>query len=328
MKHLIRKFKERFWREQWNIAVFRGEVADLIEGRVSQKDLQWLFSDHKNGFCADPFLVENNNSTFLFYEEFEYDKQKGRIMVSELLEDADGKIVAEEGEVVFDYDKHVSYPFMFSFNGEMFMLPETSAENEIALFRATKFPVDWVKETVLIPDFAGIDATLHFAKGKWWIFCSDAKNGTNDSLHIFYANDLFGPWQEHKKNPVKTGFKNSRMAGAIFSWEGKTIRAAQNCEETYGKEIVLNEIQTLSEENFREKELFTLNLHKKVEYSEGMHTISASEHFVAIDAKRFLGARKYLDHLNVKRKNLGKKIAQLFQKKSSLAIIRKEKEPT
>lgn len=314
MKHLIQKFKEKFWKEQWNIAVFRGNVSDLMEGKVGQKDLNWLFSEYKEGFCADPFLVENEGSTFLFFEDFEYKKQKGRIMVSELSENENGQIVAGKARVVFDTDKHVSYPFIFSYDGKMYMIPETSADNEIALFQAVDFPLKWKKEKVLIPDFAGIDATLHFEKGKWWIFCSDDRMGGNENLHIFHADDLFGKWEEHKLNPVKLDIKNSRMAGSFFSWNGKLIRPAQNCQGTYGKEIVLSEIEELSEDGFREREIMTLTTGDKSEYPEGMHTISVGDGFVAIDAKKFLGIRKYLDFWNSKQKEWIAKIKQVFQK--------------
>ncbi len=323
MGYFIRKIKERFWKEQWSIAVFRGKASDLLEGQINQNDLQWLFSDYKKGFCADPFVIEDGKSVFLFYEQFEYDKQKGRIMVSELIEDEDGKITTTESEVAIERDKHISYPFVFSFNGEMFMIPETSAENEIALYKAIDFPLKWERERVLIPNFAGIDATLHFADGKWWIFCSNAKSGANENLYIFYAEDLFGIWQEHKKNPVKIDIEDSRMAGSFLLWKGKTIRVAQNCKRTYGEEVVLNELEILSIEDFKEKELYALSLSNKSEYSEGMHTISASEHFVAIDAKRFLGIRKYLDKWNSKRKVCLVKVGKVFQKKSLLGIIKK-----
>ncbi len=325
MRYLIAKIKERFWREQWNVAVFRGKISDLMEGNVAQKDLQWLFSDCKKSFCADPFIVEIADSIFLFYEEFEYDKQKGRIMVSELIESKDGNVTANKGKVVFDSKEHFSYPFIFSFDGEIFMIPETSDKNEIALYKAKNFPLSWEKEKVLIPNFAGIDATLHFESGKWWIFCSNKKKGANKNLYIFYAEDIFGKWYAHKKNPVKRDIKNSRMAGEIFHWKGKIIRPSQNCKETYGKEIVLNEIRRLSTDSFKEQELYALNLSNELEYSKGMHTISSSEHFVVIDAKRFLGIRKYLDHWNLRRKLLIEKIKGVFQKDALLGIISKDK---
>ena len=179
MKIIIRKFKEYFWKEQWNIAIFRGKISDFVEGKIKEKDLNWLFSDYKNSFCADPFLIEKNGSTFLFFEEFEYKKQKGRIMVSEILEDESGAIFASEAKVALDHDNHISYPFVFSYDGKIFMLPETSSKKEVALYRATNFPLEWKKEKVLINNFAGMDATLHFSKDRWWIFCSDDKLGCN-----------------------------------------------------------------------------------------------------------------------------------------------------
>ncbi len=268
----------------------------------------------KNSFCADPFLIEKYVSTFLFFEEFEYKKQKGRIMVSEIFEGKGGAIFASEAKVALDHDNHISYPFVFSYDGEIFMLPETSSEKEIALYRATDFPLEWKKEKVLISNFAGIDATLHFADNRWWIFCSDDKLGCNENLCIFYAEDLFGKWKAHKQNPVKSDIRSSRMAGPLFFWKKQLIRPAQNCEGTYGKEIILNKIKSLSIENFKEKSISTFATNEKSEYKEGMHTISASEKFVVIDAKKFLGIRRFLDPWNSKRKALRNKIRQVFQK--------------
>lgn len=316
MQFLIRKFKKYFWKEQWSIAIFRGKIADFVEGNIKEKDLNWLFSDYKDGFRADPFLIEKGTETFLFFEEFEYAKQKGRIMVSKIIEDERGKILASKAKVALEKDTHISYPFVFSYNEDVFMLPETSSENEIALYRAIKFPLKWEKEKVLIPNFAGIDATLHFAKNKWWIFCADEKIGGNKNLQIFFADDLFGEWKAHSQNPVKRDIQGSRMAGALFVWKGKLIRPAQNCEGTYGKAIVLNEVTDFSTENFKEKTVSTFTTNKKSEYSEGMHTISASEYFVTIDAKKFLGIRKLLDPWNYRRKEFQAKIKKMFQKKS------------
>ncbi len=321
MKSIIKKFKEYFWKEHWNIAVFKGNISDFVEGKIKQKDLNWLFGDKENGFCADPFLIEYEDKIFLFFEEFEYKKQKGRIMVSELTESSDGKINAGEKMIVYDYEKHLSYPFVFVYNEVVYMIPETSSENEIALYKATNFPLKWEKEKVLIPNFAGIDTTLHFSQNKWWIFCSNDKIGCNESLYIFYADDLFGKWESHNHNPVKLDLGNSRMAGPIFCWGNKIVRPAQNCKETYGKEIVLNEIKKISTEDFDEEALGAFAINDKSLYSKGMHTISSSENFVAIDAKKFFGARKYLDVINWKRKAIFTKLRQVFQKDSQLDII-------
>lgn len=321
MKKIVNKFKEYFWREHWDIAVFRGSVDDFIEGRVKQENLNWLFSDFKDSFCADPFLLEVGNKAYLFFEEFEYKKQKGRIMVSELLESENGKLDVSSPEVVFDSEKHLSYPFVFMYNGEAYMIPETSDQNEVALYKATKFPLKWKKERVLIPNFAGIDATLHFSNNRWWIFCSNDRIGCNESLYAFYADDLFDEWTSHNHNPLKLDAENSRMAGSVFAWEGNLIRPAQNCKKTYGKEIVLNKINKLTTEDFDEEVVGVFATSKKSRYPEGMHTISSSENFVAIDAKRFLGARKYLDAVNWKRKSLVSKFRGLFQKRSQVDII-------
>ena len=90
----------------------------------------------KDRFYADPFLIERDGKTFIFLEDLRYSEGRALISCCEL--DADGT----PGPVfeVLRRPYHLSYPFLFEENGEIYMIPETKSNRTVELYRATKFP--------------------------------------------------------------------------------------------------------------------------------------------------------------------------------------------
>ena len=46
---------------------------------------------------------------------------------------------------------HLSYPFVYSWNGSVYMVPESSSQGVLNLYRATDFPLHWKLVKVLCP---------------------------------------------------------------------------------------------------------------------------------------------------------------------------------
>jgi hypothetical protein len=57
----------------------------------------------------------------------------------------------------------------------------------------------------------------------------------------------------HPSNPIVSDVRRARPAGRIFLRDGKLIRPAQDSSRRYGGAIVLNEIEVLTETDYREK---------------------------------------------------------------------------
>ncbi len=93
---------------------------------------------------------------------------------------------------------HLSYPQVFERDGAIWMLPEASASGRLTLYRASAFPDRWIAETVLVEGEIS-DATLLEHGGLLWLFATDRDGygSTSDTLVVFCAPALAGPWKPH-----------------------------------------------------------------------------------------------------------------------------------
>lgn len=196
-------------------------------------------------FWADPFVAEFRGKHYLFFEELVYDVGKGRICVLEI--DHNGN--PTQPKVVLEEPYHLSYPFVFEWEGHHYMIPESSQAGEVQLYQASEFPYRWDRVSSLITTKPALDATLFEHDDLWWMFLV----GADYELLVYYAEAPLGPWQPHKRNPVKCDIRSCRPAGRPFHRDGKLLRPAQDCSIRYGYSVVLNEIVTLTTQDFEER---------------------------------------------------------------------------
>lgn len=88
---------------------------------------------------ADPLLFHWDGKRYLFCEAFEDKTGRGAIAVTELQDD--GRM--EQPHVVLREEFHLSFPTVFAWQDEIWMLPETSADHAINLYRCVEFPDRW-----------------------------------------------------------------------------------------------------------------------------------------------------------------------------------------
>jgi hypothetical protein len=209
----------------------------------------------KTCFWADPHLVAREGRYYAFVEEYPYATGKGRIAVLEI--DADG--VHSAATPVLERDYHLSYPFVFEHGGELYMVPESSENRTVDLYRCTGFPLHWEHVETLLPDVAATDTTLLRRDGRWWLFTNliDFDGASfSEELYIFHSETLVGgEWKAHRRNPVISDARRARPAGAFIERGGRVLRPAQDCSVRYGYAIRLHEIVTLTEDVYLEKEV-------------------------------------------------------------------------
>jgi hypothetical protein len=114
-----------------------------------------------------------------------------------------------------------------------------------------------------------------------------------DSSNYFDRVDLFyeenGALLECENNPVKRDIDNARGAGKIFKFDGKLIRPAQNCGNSYGEKLNFNEVVNITKHSFEEKPLCDISvksiaLNKSNVYT-GIHTYNKVANVEVIDLK-------------------------------------------
>ncbi|HKR13158.1 MAG TPA: hypothetical protein VJT15_13945 [Pyrinomonadaceae bacterium] len=254
-RYLASKFQAAFNSDQWALAYrFRTGPGDANNTLYRFKRL----TPPKDRFWADPFAIKDGGKDgeryYVFLEELLYETNKGHISVIEL----DRKGVVKGPTKVLEREYHLSYPFVFEWNGHYYMVPESAANKTIELYRAKTFPYVWQLEKVLMTDVRAKDATLAEIDGKWWMFVSLSEHSIPDELSLFIADTPLGPWTPHARNPVKSDVRGSRPAGALFEWNGDVYRPAQDSSGRYGYAISINRIMQLDEDGFSEEHVSSI----------------------------------------------------------------------
>ena len=188
-------------------------------------------------------------------------------------------------------DHHLSYPYVIEDEGELFMIPETKANQSIELYKCVNFPFEWRFEKILIDNIQAVDSTILRHDDKYWLFCNVVENegiSSHDELFLFYSDNLqSSEWKKHPGNPIVSDVRKSRPAGNIFIEGGKLWRPSQDSAKQYGHGMKLNEIIELTETTYKEvtrKEIYPDwddELH-------ATHTMNHIEKLTVIDGLRYL----------------------------------------
>ena len=231
-------------------------------------------------FWADPFPVYSQGSFFIFLEESPIGIDQGHISIMEIT--GSGKVTP--CETVLERDYHLSYPFVFSWRDQWYMIPETCQVGRVEVYKSVEFPRRWELLQVLLDDVRAVDTTLVQRDGRWWMFTNIAPFGgsTWDELHVFFSDNPLGPWTPHARNPVKSDVRSARPAGRLFELRGKLIRPAQDCSSGYGSGIVMHQIDRLTPTEFAEREVARIlpHWHPRI---RGTHTYNWIPGLTVID---------------------------------------------
>ncbi|HUQ27157.1 MAG TPA: hypothetical protein VM051_01105 [Usitatibacter sp.] len=262
--------------EQWSLA-FR--FVDIEPWTGSLAGFHRLAPPH-DGFWADPFPIQRNGKSYVFFEELPAAKGRAHISVMEV--DREGR--ASKPERVLERDYHLSYPFLVEDGGQLYMVPETAENRTVEIYRCIDFPRRWRRERVLLDNLVAADATLHQANGRWWMFANVAANGAeiHDELHVFTSDKLLGDWQPLAGNPVKSDVRGARPAGRLFTQGGKLYRPSQICAPLYGAGVALQRVTRLDDE-FEEQEERRI-VPAQGEGVLGLHTINRAGDLSVTDA--------------------------------------------
>ncbi|MCK1736819.1 hypothetical protein IVA79_23350 [Bradyrhizobium sp. 138] len=209
-----------------------------------------VLGDPGNHFYADPVPINWQGRTFVFFEDLDHRVGKGIISAIEFGDSGPvGEVVP-----VLEEPWHLSYPFLIEDGGELWMIPESSTNGDVALYKCVRFPDRWERHATLLSGLELADVTitrhngLHYLFGAW----RDGTGGYSDSLAIYYADHLLGPWLPHASNPVLIDRASTRPAGNFVTLNDKLWRPIQNCTDGYGAALALAEVVELSPTAFKQ----------------------------------------------------------------------------
>jgi hypothetical protein len=268
------------FRRLWYIRL-RQRGQDLTRGWSEEHLLvRW-----KRGHVyADPFLFEHGGRHHLFCEEMPLGATRAVISHAELHLDG---TAADPPIPVLARPYHLSYPFVFAHEGEVFLIPETSAAGRVELYRAVGFPNTWRREAILLDDLDAADATIFSHGDRLWLFAAVAAADASslDELHLFWADTPRGPWHAHPRNPVVSDVRCARPAGAVQQWGSRLVRPGQDGSRRYGGAISFREIDVLSASDYAEHEIARLEP-GDLGVARATHTYASDGRFEAVDLRR------------------------------------------
>jgi hypothetical protein len=270
------QWRRRRWLNQWQIGYY---FTDEDEVGCRLERLRYL-APPMDRVWADPFAFEREGRYFVFCEEQPVGSPKAHIAVIEVSED--GK--QGEARIALRRPYHLSYPFVFAWQGSLYMLPETGENGTVELYRCEAFPLDWRLHRVLIDGISAYDATLWRDGDRWWMFVSVAEPGadSSDELHLYWSATPLGPWTAHRRNPVVSDVRCARPAGPLFSSGGKLYRPGQDCSLIYGHSLSINRVDVLREDEYRETAVERIAPGWRKDISR-VHTFGRSKRLRVID---------------------------------------------
>ena len=281
MNSIITKIRKTMFPETWCVAYRK--IENDKECLLYNKEKPFtVLPNTKSLWCADPFLFEKDGALYIFFEVLDYIKRKGLIGYRQLTDSGFGEIT-----VIYEGDNHLSFPFIYEEDDNVYIIPESAHDNCLFRLKCTDFPDKWEYDKTLIEEKL-VDTVLYNEDGtNIYITERVVTEGVFDRLDIFVDNE--GVIKEFASNPVKTEAANARGAGCLFRCDGDLIRPSQDCSSSYGGKLNFNKIITLSESEFQEECIATVSAEEIKTDSDrtfcGIHTYNRLGNYEVIDLK-------------------------------------------
>lgn len=262
--------------KEWASAAYVARQAwlmtDLVVRRIMKRNVRWriglfpstrsnadvseavILQPPKGHFFADPFVYVHNNKTYIFFEDYDFARRKGQISVASYENGAFSVLGTP-----LDLPYHLSFPFIFEYEGATYMVPETCGNRTIELWKCTDFPLQWELDKTLMKDISAVDTMIFKREGYWWLLTnidrSDGQNHCDELFAYFSDSPRSDSWTPHAANPIVRNPSKARNAGMVRSPNGDVARCAQTqgfCH--YGKGVSLNRIEELSPSTYAESD--------------------------------------------------------------------------
>jgi hypothetical protein len=232
----------------WSIGLTKAAcLADLQRGLRPEAIIQSSSLEPWGGIAAaDPFGIQVGGVWFVFFEMFT--RSANAVIGVAASSDLDrwqihGTCLQEP--------HHLSYPFVFRHEDDIFMVPESKSVRRVDAYRAVDFPMRWERVATLARGRL-MDATLVPWQGRYWLL-----SGWHSYwLRAFWSDHPIGPYRPHWLPVVRTYSKgNVRPGGRIVSVDGRLIRPVQDNTQGYGKQLRAMVIERLDRGWFSERAL-------------------------------------------------------------------------
>lgn len=240
-------------RPEWSIGIYTGispwHLAPAVQAHNPVLTRQHV-TDVVAAFVADPFMLHVGHTWYMFFEVLNQRADKGEI----------GLATSTDGfhwhyqRIVLAGPFHLSYPYVFAWQDAYYMVPESYQAGAIRLYQAQPFPTHWTLVATLCRGPYLVDASLWHQNDTWWLLTETNPEVQHDTLRLYYADHLLGPWYEHPQSPIIAGNAHiARPAGRVVRVDDHAIRYTQDCAPIYGTQVRAFVITTLTRTQYAEQ---------------------------------------------------------------------------
>jgi len=237
--------------KDWSIGVYEGKSSpfdlksppDIINPVLTKEDV----TDVDASFIADPFMIPHEDKYYMFFEVLNKENKQGEIGYAV---SSDAK-KWEYQKIILGEPFHLSYPHVFKWQGDYYLIPESYEDYSVRVYKAKSFPGEWEHVTNILGGYHFVDPTIFRHQNKWWMFVTTP---SSDVLNLYYSDNLLENWKPHPSNPIRKNDKHhSRPAGRVLSLNGKLYRFTQDDAPYYGIQVFAFEITELSDTTYADK---------------------------------------------------------------------------
>ena len=275
-------FLKKFFIEHTWKCFFRKKTSFILKENQENRQVLKPLLTVGQYWCADPFIVYEKGQYYVFCEMMDCKTSHGILGVVEL-----NLYKKNYVKPVMDFDCHMSYPNVFKYNENWYMIPETCGRKTIELYKAIQFPCKWEKISILKNNLHAVDTTVFEQENKYYVFIYEP----NDEHNILSVAEL--DMENFKlKNITKVKEYSSRIgrpAGNIIKYNGKTYRPTQYGVNYYGEKIVFKEFKFnpitffYDEKDVKEFTVKDIDLSKRNSNVLGCHTYNSVKDYEIID---------------------------------------------
>lgn len=270
---MIDYIKRAFYEPNWKLAIRKIHNNEFNNIKNNNIEYNLIVSD-KDCWYADPFLISKGGSIYIFCECYLIKKRKGVIAAGEY---KNGKV--EDMRIIIEQDYHMSYPCVFEYGSQYYMIPETADNKTIDLYRARKFPYEWELSKTLLKNINCVDSTVIITEDD--VFIIGYRLGKCNRICIFHFDIINETLQFLDEQEDSSG----RPAGNIIFVNNKLIRPVQMSKKKYGESIIFKEITSIKD--YHEEPLLYLEgkdiLVKGEKKVDRIHTFNRIQNIEIID---------------------------------------------
>jgi hypothetical protein len=257
----MNRFLKKIFKKDDNFGIIISEsddfsFEDIQENHVVLKlEIDSMLKPKPLLTQADPFLFVRNGILYVFYES-DRSGEKGiiRMTMTKNLKDWSKPIT------VLDEPFHLSFPFIFEKNNDVYMIPESQISNAIRLYKGnddlTAFSfVKTLMDNQRVDDikFNYCDSHLLNKDNTYYLFTSISYKWTYH-LELYYTDDpIHHKFIKHPQSPIYVGNDFGRSGGSIICHKNEYYRISQNCSQHYGGNLSVHQITKIDKEHYSEK---------------------------------------------------------------------------